>query len=268
MTLFKEKYGPWALVTGASSGIGREFAKQLAEKGVNVVVAARRKSRLAMLVRELEKTHGVQTRVIEVDLTAPDYLATVSQETADLDIGLLINNAGSAAPGAFLKQSLGERTRVTQLNVLAPMQLAHHFGSQMSQQGRGGIIFVSSMAAYTGSPYLANYAATKAYLLQFGEALSVELKPKGVDVLVLSPGATRTEMAEMDGTDMSKVPMTWMTAEAVAEVGLKALGQKTAVIPGTLNNMMTTMMTRIMPRKAALTMFGSMMAKTMDPALL
>ena len=114
---------------------------------------------------------------------------------------------------------------------------------------------------------MSNYAATKAYLLTLGEGLNVELKPDGVDVTVLMPGATRTEMAEVEGTDMSKVPMNWMDAAPVAAVGLNALGKKAVVVPGILNKVMTFMMTRLMPRKSASGMFGGMMKKAMDPAI-
>ncbi len=268
MNNFKQKYGPWALVTGASSGIGQEFARQLAAAGLNVAVVARRQNRLADLTAELESKHGVQTQTIPVDLTAPDYLDNIQSATADLQIGLLINNAGAGVPGAFLKQSVDDYTRVVQLNVTAPMQLAHAFGARMIRQGRGGIIFVSSIAGYTGTPYMANYAATKSYLLNLGAALNVEFKPKGVDVLVVSPGPTRTEMMEMENTDFSNLPMSWMTAEAVAAAGLQALGKKPTVIPGGMNKMMNFMATRVMPRQTALSMFGSMMSKGMDPAIL
>ena len=261
-------YGPWALVTGASSGIGQEFARQLAAAGVNVAVVARRQNRLESLVKELENDYGVQARSIVVDLTSPDFLETIEASVEDIEIGLLINNAGAGAPGGFLKQSLDERTRNVQLNVTAPMQLAHVFGQKMSQRGRGGIIFVSSLAAYTGSPYLANYAATKAYLLSLGSALNIELKDKGVDVLVLSPGPTRTEMVDTMGSNMDQIRMNWMEAGPVAAAGLKALGKEAAVIPGRMNRIMTFTMTHLLPRRTAMSLFGNMMSKTMDPALL
>ena len=269
MKNFKQKYGSWALVTGASSGIGLEFARQLAAEGINVVLAARRQSRLEALAKDLRQQHQVQTRVIGIDLTDPDFLTKIDEATADLDIGLLVNNAGFAAPGAFLKKPIEDRQRNIQLNINSPMELAYHYGQKMVTRGRGGIIFVSSTAAYTGSPYLANYAATKAYILQFGKALSVELKPKGVDVLVLSPGATRTEMVDaIEGAQMEKAPMPWMDADAVARAGLRSLGRKPEVIPGFLNNLMMFMMTRLMPTKPALNMFGGIMAKVVDPQLL
>ena len=264
---FKQKFGPWALVTGASSGIGTEFARQLAAKGLNVAVAARRKERLESLIREIRSKHNVEAHAIAVDLTAPDYLDVIETQTNDLEIGLLVNNAGAGIPGAFLKQSLMARTNVVQLNVTAPMQLAHQFGQKMSQRKRGGILLVSSISGYMGTPYMSNYAATKAYLLTLGEGLNVELKPSGVDVTVLMPGPTRTEMAEAEGTDMSKIPMNWMDAGPVATAALQALGKKTVVVPGGMNKLMTFMMTRLMPRKSASGMFGGMMKKTMDPAI-
>lgn len=269
MKQFKQKYGNWAIVTGASSGIGLEFARQLAAEQVNVVLVARRQAKLETLAKELKQTHQVQTRIVGLDLTDPNYLNTLDEATADLDIGLLINNAGFAVPGAFLKQPVTDRQRNIQLNINAPMELAYHYGQKMVTRGRGGIIFVSSTAAYTGSPYLANYAATKAYILQFGKALSVELKSRGVDVLVLSPGATRTEMVEsIEGADMEKAPMPWMNADAVAQVGLRSLGRKSSVIPGFLNKLMMFVMTRLMPTQPALNMFGGIMSKVVDPQLL
>lgn len=266
--MFKEKYGPWALVTGASSGIGAELARQLAAMGLNVAVAARRRERLESLVSEIERQHGVQARAIAIDLTAPDHLEVIEAATNDIEIGLLVNNAGSGVPGAFLKRELTDRTRIVQLNVTTPMQLAHIFGQKMSRRGRGGIIFVSSTSAFSGTPYMANYAGTKAFLLSLGEALHVELKPQGVDVTVLVPGPTRTEMAETEGTDFSTMPdMMWMDAADVAAAGLNGLGRKRVVVPGGMNKVMRFMMTRLMSRDAASDMFGGMMKKAMDPAI-
>ncbi|MFQ5435275.1 MAG: SDR family NAD(P)-dependent oxidoreductase [Anaerolineae bacterium] len=266
--IFKQKYGPWALVTGASSGIGAELARQLAARGLNVAVAARRKERLASLVNELERKHEVEARAVAVDLTAPDYQDVIESATNDIEIGLLVNNAGSGVPGAFLKQGLDGRTRVVQLNVTTPMQLAHVFGQKMSRRGRGGILFVSSTSAFSGTPYMANYAGTKAFVLSLGEALHVELKPQGVDVTVLVPGPTRTEMVETEGTDFSSMPdMMWMNADAVAAAGLNGLGQNRVVVPGGMNKMMQFMMTRVLSRSAASNMFGGMMKRAMDPAI-
>lgn len=267
MSKFSQKYGPWALVTGASSGIGREYALQLAAEGLNIAVLARRKERLESLVQEIEATHQVETRVIVADLTAPDVVDNIQASTSDITIGLLVNNAGDGVPGAFLKQDVSAYQRTIQLNITTPMTLSHHFGEQMRQRGKGGIIFTASTAGYTGSPYLANYAAAKSYMISFGMALHTELKENGVDVLVLSPGATHTEMVEMEGTSMKDAPMPWMEASQVAHIGIKNLGKKTAVIPGGANNIMTFMMTHLMPRSLAMKLFGSMMFKMMDSEL-
>ncbi len=265
MSEFSQKYGPWALVTGASSGIGREYALQLAEQGLNVAVLARRKERLESLVHEIENKHRVQTRIVVADLTALDVLDTIQAATSDLEVGLLVNNAGAGVPGAFLKRDVQSYTRTVQLNVTIPMQLSHIFGEKMRRRGRGGIIFTSSTVAYTGAPYLANYGAAKSYMLNFGMALHTELKASGVDVLVVSPGATRTEMVdEMEGANMSKAPMPWMEADEVARIGIKTLGKKSAVIPGAMNNMMMFMMSRLMPRQAGMNMFGRIMQDVMD----
>ncbi len=264
MSKFAQKYGSWAFVTGASSGIGREYALQLAAEGLNIAVLARRKERLEALVREIESKHKVKTRVVVADLTASDALDVIQAATSDIEIGLLVNNAGAGVPGVFLKQDVNSYTQTIQLNVTMPMQLSHHFGEQMRRRGKGGIIFTASIAGYTGSPYMANYGAAKSYMINFGMALHTELKASGVDVLVVSPGGTRTEMVEMEGTKMSDAPMPWMDADKVAQVGIKNLGKKSAVIPGAINNVMIFMMTRLMPRALTMKIFGKMMSDMMD----
>ena len=267
MSKFTQKYGPWAFITGASSGIGREYALQLAAEGLHVVVLARRKERLESLVQEIETNHRVNTRIIVADLTATDALDVIKKATLDLEIGLLVNNAGESIPGAFLNQDIHAYTRTIQLNVTMPMQLSHHFGEKMCQRGRGGIIFTASTIAYSGAPYMANYGAAKSYALNFGMALHTELKSSGVDVLVVSPGATHTEMVEMEGTHMADAPMPWMDADEVARIGIKNLGQKSAVITGAMNNVMVFIMSRLMPRQLGLNMFGGIMKKVMDQEL-
>lgn len=266
---FIEKYGPWALVTGASSGIGKEFAHQLAAKGMNVVVVARRQERLEAIVEEIERNYPVQARALPVDLTASDYLDVIIASTADIDIGLLVNNAGAGVPGAFLTRDLEDHTKTVELNVTAPMQLAHKFGRIMAQRGRGGIIFVSSLGTYMGgTPFMSNYIATKGYLLNLGTSLHVEMKPKGVDVLVLSPGPTRTEMVEFDGIDFSGMPMNWMNVSPVVKAGLNGLGRRASVVPGLMNKIMAFAGSRLIPRQQALSMFGWLMSKSMDSSLL
>ena len=241
MTKFGDKYGPWALVTGASSGIGEEFARQLAARGLNVVLAARRIDRLDALARELSASHGIQVRTVEVDLAREDGVEVIFRRTADLDVDLVVNNAGIATPGAFVWSDASDVIDAITINVRAPAVLAHHFGKRMARRGSGGVIFVASTFAYQPVPYFQNYAATKAYALSLGQALHVEMRALGVDVTVLSPGPTTTAMKEMDGFDLAKMPMAWMSVRPVVNEALRALGRKPSVIPGVMNRVMAWM---------------------------
>jgi len=268
MTNLKDKYGPWAVLTGASSGIGRDFALQLAQAGLNVVLIARRKELLEQLSSDISRNYQVETRVIDTDLCNAGAFAKIDSMTEDLDIGLLISNAGAGFPGAFLKDTLQSRTSVVQLNVLATVQLTYLFGKKMMQRASGGILLVSSVGALLAGPWLANYTATKAFILSFGESLNIELENEGVDVTVLLPGATRTEMAAKEGADFSHVPgFMWSKSEDVARVGLAALGKKAVVIPSTVNKVSTFIMTRLLPRRLASIAFGKTIKQAIDPSL-
>src|SRR5262249_32002855 len=149
---FVERFGPWALVTGASSGIGEAFARRLAESGVNLVLVARREDRLRKLADDLRSQHSVSTRVVPVDLSRDDFLPAIEQATADVQVGLLVNNAGIATTGNFLDHDLGSELALLHVNSRAPLILTHHFGRSMRQRGRGGIIFVASTLAFAGVP--------------------------------------------------------------------------------------------------------------------
>jgi len=268
MTNLKEKYGPWAVVTGASSGIGREFAIQLARAGLNVVLIARRKQLLDELSREISNSYSVETRVIDADLASEDAFDGIESLTKDLDIGLLVSNAGAGFPGAYLKDSLQSRTSVVQLNVLATVRLTYLFGKKMQQRGRSGILLVSSVGALLAGPWLANYTATKAFILSLGESLSIEFEQQGIDVSVLLPGATRTEMAAKEGADFSHVPdFMWYSTDFVARAGLAALGRKTVVIPGAVNRISSFIMTRLLPRRLVSTAFGKTIRQAIDQTL-
>lgn len=264
MTNLKQKYGPWAVVTGASSGIGRDFALQLAQAGLNVVLIARRKDLLDALADEIAQQYRAQTRIIEADLASSEAFAKIDSSTQGLDIGLLVSNAGAGLPGAFLKGSLESRTSVVQLNVLATVQLSYLFGKKMMQRRRGGILLVSSVGALLPGPWLANYTASKAFVLSFGESLQVEFEKDGIDVTVLLPGPTRTEMAAKEGADFSHVPdFMWSNSGDVARTGLGALGNRTVVIPGAANRISTFVMRRILPRRFASIALG----KTIQQAI-
>jgi short-subunit dehydrogenase len=230
---------PVALVTGASSGIGAEFARALATRGHDLVVVARDTSRLDALAQHLEKEHGVDVEVLSADLTSKKGRAVVEArlESAEPTVDLLVNNAGMGTYGKFVELSREGEAREIRLNVLALVQLSHAALSGMIGRGRGGIINVSSLAGHQPTPLNATYGATKAFVTSFSQALHEELRGTGVKVTVLCPGFTRTEFQARAGLDSGSVPsFLWQTPEPVVAAALRAYEQGRAVcIPGALN---------------------------------
>jgi uncharacterized protein len=253
--LDKQRFGPWALVTGASSGIGRAFAAQLAANGINLVLAARRLSTLEELGRELGRQHHIQHRSVRVDLAEPDFLTTLVDATDDLDLGLVVSNAGDMNLGEFLATSRDALLAELRVNAEAHLSLTHHFGRVLARRGRGGILLVSSVAGIQGVPYIANYSATKSYVLSLGEAVHRELSPRGVNVAVLVPGATATAMTARFGADKTPVGRLMMSADACASEGIAALAANRAVrISGRMNRVTIA----LTPRRTRIRMFGAM----------
>ncbi len=243
MSSYQEKYGPWALVTGASSGMGAEFARQLAYKQFNVALVARREDRLQRIAQELQQNASIDTRVISADLSRGDFLRKVTEATEGLEINLLINNAGFAVTGELLANDLNAELGMLDVNCRAPLLLTHHYGKLMKQRGRGGIIFLASTVAYAGIPAWSHYAATKGYNLQLAEGLAEELRSDRVDVLAVCPGFTRTEF--MDLTYFGKIMS--MEPSAVVRSALDGLGNKRRVTPGFMNKLVV-LSTRLQPR--------------------
>ncbi|MGI9597217.1 MAG: SDR family NAD(P)-dependent oxidoreductase [Acidimicrobiales bacterium] len=256
-----EKYGDWALVTGASSGIGAEFARRLAADGVNLILAARRLERLESLAEELASDYDVEVRPVRADLSEQDGIDAIEKAAADVDVAIVVNNAGSAHPGAFLKSSADDQLDVVRLNVTTPVQLAHLFGERLVGRGRGAMIFTGSTSAFSGTPMLANYAATKAFVGTFAEGLAAEWGRHGVDVLVVHPGPTRTEMVEMDGVDFGAVPVSWMEPGQVADRAIGSLGKKSVLVPGAANKVQRFVFTRLLPRRVATKIWGVLMGR-------
>lgn len=252
---FKHRYGPWALVTGASSGIGEALAREIAARGLHLVLCARRKDRLDTLAAELTAKHGVEVRTLEVDLSRPDFLPIVEAATRGLDIGLLVNNAGFGDKGAFVGSDLTMHLRMLDTNCRAPLILTHAYGPQLIARGRGGILFTSSTAAFQGLPFTSHYAATKGYDLQFAEGLWYELRPLGVDVVALCPGPTDTEGPRRTGVDSAKVPVKMMDARTVALAGLDGLGKKPVVVPGFTNRLLAFLV-KLVPRRLSTAIGG------------
>ncbi|MEE9414826.1 MAG: SDR family NAD(P)-dependent oxidoreductase, partial [Acidimicrobiales bacterium] len=184
MKVITERYGPWALVTGASSGIGEAFARRLAADGVNLVIAARRIDRLEALAVELKAIHDIEVRPVRADLSTEDGVDAIEKAVADVDVAIVVSNAGAAHPGAFLRKDVHDELDIVRLNVTTPVQIAHQFGERLVARGKGAVIFTGSTSAFGGVPMMANYAATKAFIGSFAEGLYREWKPQGVDVLV------------------------------------------------------------------------------------
>lgn len=247
MTDFRERYGAWALITGASSGLGAEFARQLAAKKLDLVLVARRQDRLKELATALKLEHGVQVKVVPLDLAKPNFIATLKKQTAKLNIGLVVNNAGFGISGKFTESNLAYELRMLDVNCRAPLIIAHEYGNIMASHRRGGIIMVSSVVAFQGVPYMSHYAATKAYDLLLGDGLWYEMKRHGVDVLTLCPGATATEFAHVAET--GPVPGS-MPAEPVVKAALDAMGHKAYLTAGFKNKLMV-FSTRFAPRSLA-----------------
>jgi short-subunit dehydrogenase len=247
---FVERFGPWALVTGASSGIGDVFAHKLAAMGMNLVLVARREDRLLRLAEDLQGRHAISTRVVPADLSQADFLTQIKHATADLQVGLLVNNAGIATTGRFLDNDLASELALLHINSRAPLILAHHFGRSMREKGRGGMIFVASTVAFAGVSSWSNYAGSKAHALVFAEGLAKELRKDGIAVLALCPGVTRTEFWPQ-GTK----PLLAMSPDAVVDVALGKLGRKTTVVAGWLN-WISVFSTRLLPRSWNATIFG------------
>ncbi len=265
MAVDLKKHGPYALVTGASLGIGEEFANQLAKEGFGLVLVARNQNKLESIASRLSSTFNVDVKVVTLDLMKETAVEELMAATSQLEIGLVVLNAGIYGFGEFLDNSLDYERNLMQLNMIVPMQLAHQFGRKMALRKRGGILFLGSVVGFQAMPYNANYAASKAYVLSLGEALNYELKPFGVDVEVLAPGMTKTEGVDaMRGADLSKMPGKPMQPAQVVAGGLKQLGTASLVVPGLLNRVVANVTKHFMSRRTQTSFFAKMIA----PAIL
>ncbi len=240
----RDRYGDWALITGASSGIGMEFARALARDGMSCVLTARREDRLRGLAGELEREYGVVTRIAPIDLSESDGPERLAEACRDLEIGVLVNNAGLGYAGRFEKQD-GDRLRsLVAVNCMAPVILTHHLIGGMRERGRGAVVITGSVAGRQPLPLHAVYSASKAFDLLFGEALHTELRRDGIDVLVVEPGATETEFQSVAG----ELPHAGEPAARVVEAALAALGDQPAVISGWFNWLRANLAMRLAPR--------------------
>src|SRR5262245_10583178 len=229
---WRDRYGPWAVVTGASEGIGREIALELATRGLSLVLVARRRELLETLAQQFPAT--ISTRVVAADLAHSLGIEAVTSATQALDVGLLVAAAGFGTSGAFLAADLERELRLLDVNCRAPLLLAHHFGRRLAARGRGGIVLLSSILAFQGVPQTAHYAATKAYVQSLAEALGRELGPLGVDVLASAPGPVASGFAGVANMRYG----TSVPAAVVARETLDALGHRRTVRPGWLSKVL------------------------------
>lgn len=251
---FLERYGPWAVVTGASSGIGRELAIRAAAAGVHVVLVARREAVLDDLAGTLRRRYGVQCRVMAADLSRHAEVGAVIAATAELQVGLLVAAAGFGTSGPFLDGRAPDELAMLDVNCAAVYLMSRHFGARFAEQRRGGIVLLSSIVAYQGVPRAAHYAATKAYVHTLAEGLHQELRPHGVDVLSVAPGPVHSEFAAVAGMTMSRA---LQPADAVAPI-FAALGRRSVTVPGRLSKVLTWSLAPL-PRRARVSIMGRVM---------
>ena len=265
----KKRFGPWALITGASSGIGKEFARQIAASGINVVLVARRDALLAELGRAISQEFDVQYRALAMDLSQEGFIAGLADATHDIDIGLVVSNAGTANPGEFLKLDRQLLQATLRLNTMAHLDISHHFGAKLAKRRRGGLILVGAMGAENGIPRIANDGAAKAYVHSLGEALHYEFKPLGVCVTVPAYVAvTNTEVLEKFGFDPKTMPMKPLSVEQCVSEGLNALRvNRSRIIPGRLNRIMNALVPASLARKMEADMIGKALASRPAPAI-
>jgi short-subunit dehydrogenase len=248
--LFAEKYGPWAVVAGASEGLGAAFAAAIAARGVNLVLLARRGEVLAGVAGDLRARFGVEVRAEACDLGRADLADTLAELTAGLEIGLGIYNAAFAPTGDVHTRAVSDLGRVVDVNVRGPLVFARTLAPAMVERGRGGLVLMSSLAGFQGAPNIAAYAASKAFNIVLAESLWSELSPHGVDVVGCAAGAVRTPgyAAAASGAD---APGT-LDAAQVAEAALAGLGHGPLVVPGTVNRIARFVLGRLLPRRAAI----------------
>lgn len=242
--------GKWALVTGASAGIGCALAHQLASGGCNLVLTARRRERLDQLASEIASRPGISVEIVTVDLAQPDGPRQLFDFTSHkkIPIQLLVNNAGFGAYGHFDKMNLQRQLDMVQVNCTAVLHLTHLFLPQMLERGSGDVLILASTAAFQAVPYISTYAATKGFDLLLGEALFEEFASRGIRVCVLCPGPTTSEFHAVSGSPAGPTKH-FESAEKVARVGLAGLARKkSCVISGTLNNLQMQAL-RLAPRR-------------------
>ena len=249
---YKQRYGSWALIAGGSQGIGQAFASKLAEKGLNLVLIARKVEPLKKLEKILRADYGVEIKCISLDLAGEDIVSSIEEELGDIPISILVYNAAIIPIGNYFNSDLDEQLKVININCRGPTYLIDYYGRQMKERGRGAIILISSMAGLQGTPINVHYAATKAYNIVLAEGLWYELREFGVDVIVSITGATATPNYIATNPDKPGIfvpkPLDPIT---VAKETLLKLGKKPYVVPGCANKAASFFIKHFLTRKQA-----------------
>lgn len=251
----RERYGPWAVITGASDGIGRAITKHVAAEGFDVVVAARGEAKLRELAGELERSYGIKTQVVAVDLGQTTGVAALLDATDGMDVGLAVLAAGFGTTGPFADTATADELEMIAVNITAVAQLTQSFAARMTARRRGGIVLFGSILGWQGVPGQANYAATKAYVQNLAEGLHRELKPRGVDVLSVAPGPVHTGFAARAGLTMKSAA----APEVVAKAMWSSLGRRVTVVPGRQAKFLTASL-KLLPRRYRSIILGRVMA--------
>ena len=255
---FLKNYGPWALVAGASEGLGEAFAEELAARGFSLALVARREDKLNTMARRLEQAYGTSVRCLVADLALPETALAISARCSDINIGLLIYNAAFAPVGDFTTTALDRVRQVVAVNVRGSVDLLHTFLPRFRARDRAGIVLMSSLAGDHGSPYIATYAASKAFITALAQGLWHELRPDGVDVTACIAGAVRTPgFAQVMHSGNSREAPGTLDAAVVARAALQALGRTPVVVPGSVNRLARFLMRRVLPAKVAIRIMAS-----------
>lgn len=250
-----ERYGDWAVVTGASDGIGRAMAIELAARGVSLLLVARRRDRLEAIATELRGQFGTLCRVVSADLGNSGGIDAVMAEAAELDVGTLVAAAGFGTSGSFIRNQISTELEMIDVNCRAMVALAHYFGRRFAERKRGAIVLMSSLLAFQGVPRASNYAATKAFVQTFAEGLRIELRPYGVDVIASAPGPVRSGFEARANMRLGQAA----DPSVVANHTLDALGRKTTVRPGGLAKLLEAALNPL-PRNGRVRIMQAVMA--------
>lgn len=250
-----QRYGPTAVVTGASSGIGRAFAASLAERGFDLVLVARREPVLRELADELSARHDVDVRVLPLDLAQPGSAEALDGATAEVDLGLYVAAAGFGTSGPFLDATLAQEREMLAVNCEVVLASTLLLSRRLAQRGRGGVVLLSSIVGFQGVANAAHYAATKGYVQALAEGLHQELARHGVDVLAVAPGPTESGFAERADMHLGAT----VSPREVAEGALRALGRRPTTTPGLLSRVLAGSLAPL-PRRARVRVLSAVMA--------